>query len=136
MSSKTIILSAAALLLTCAAAAMTPSWIRHNSISPDGSTIAFSYKGDIWTVPASGGEATQITSNQAYDSEPLWTRDGQSIIFTSRREGSKDIFLTSRSGGIPRRLTTLPGNETPLAVLEDGGILFSWYNGAVESESY
>lgn len=136
MSSKTIILSAAALLLTCAAAAMTPSWIRHNSISPDGSTIAFSYKGDIWTVPASGGEATQITSNQAYDSEPLWTRDGQSIIFTSRREGSKDIFLTSKSGGIPRRLTTLPGNETPLAVLEDGGILFSWYNGAVESESY
>lgn len=136
MSSKTILLSAAALLVTCAAAAMTPSWIRHNSISPDGKTLAFSYKGDIWTVPSTGGEATQITSNQAYDSEPLWTRDSQNIIFTSRREGSKDIYLTSISGGVPKRLTALPGNETPLAVLEDGSILFSWYNGSVESESY
>lgn len=136
MSSKTILLSAAALLVTCAAAAMTPSWIRHNSISPDGKTLAFSYKGDIWTVPSTGGEATQITSNQAYDSEPLWTRDSQNIIFTSQREGSKDIYLTSISGGVPKRLTALPGNETPLAVLEDGSILFSWYNGSVESESY
>ena len=136
MSSKTILLSAAALLVTCAAAAMTPSWIRHNSISPDGKTLAFSYKGDIWTVPSTGGEATQITSNQAYDSEPLWTRDSQNIIFTSRREGSKDIYLTSISGGVPKRLTALPGNETPLAVLEDGSILFSWYNGSVESENY
>ena len=136
MSSKTILLSAAALLVTCAAAAMTPSWIRHNSISPDGKTLAFSYKGDIWTVPSTGGEATQITSNQAYDSEPLWTRDSQNIIFTSHREGSKDIYLTSIAGGVPKRLTALPGNETPLAVLEDGSILFSWYNGSVESESY
>ena len=136
MSSKTILLSAAALLVTCAAAAMTPSWIRHNSISPDGKTLAFSYKGDIWTVPSTGGEATQITSNQAYDSEPLWTRDSQNIIFTSHREGSKDIYLTSISGGVPKRLTALPGNETPLAVLEDGSILFSWYNGSVESENY
>lgn len=136
MSSKTILLSAAALLVTCAAAAMTPSWIRHNCISPDGKTLAFSYKGDIWTVPSTGGEATQITSNQAYDSEPLWTRDSQNIIFTSRREGSKDIYLTSISGGVPKRLTALPGNETPLAVLEDGSILFSWDNGSVESESY
>ncbi len=136
MSSKTILLSAAALLVTCAAAATTPSWIRHNSISPDGKTLAFSYKGDIWTVPSTGGEATQITSNQAYDSEPLWTRDSQNIIFTSHREGSKDIYLTSISGGVPKRLTALPGNETPLAVLEDGSILFSWYNGSVESESY
>ena len=136
MSSKTILLSAAALLVTCAAAAMTPSWIRHNSISPDGKTLAFSYKGDIWTVPSTGGEATQITSNQAYDSEPLWTRNSQNIIFTSHREGSKDIYLTSIAGGVPKRLTALPGNETPLAVLEDGSILFSWYNGSVESESY
>ena len=136
MSSKTILLSAAALLVTCAAAATTPSWIRHNSISPDGKTLAFSYKGDIWTVPSTGGEATQITSNQAYDSEPLWTRDSQNIIFTSHREGSKDIYLTSISGGVPKRLTALPGNETPLAVLEDGSILFSWYNGSVESETY
>ena len=44
----------------------TPSWIRRNAISPDGQTLAFSYKGDIWTVPVTGGEARQLTSNKAY----------------------------------------------------------------------
>lgn len=126
----------AALALTLSATAQTPSWIRRNSISPDGSTIAFSYKGDIYTVPASGGQARQLTSNQAFDSNPIWTRDGKNIVFISYRESGKDIYITPENGGVPRRITNLPGNETPLAVLPDGSILFSWYNGSIESESY
>lgn len=136
MSIKSVIAGAAILVATCAAARQNPSWIRKNSISPDGKTIAFSYKGDIWTVPSDGGVAVQLTSNAAYDSEPLWTSDGRSIVFTSYREGSKDIYITSAEGGVPRRLTSLPGNETPLAVLPDGKILFTWYNQDVMSPDY
>lgn len=136
MHSRTILVSAAALALTLSATAQTPSWVRRNSISPDGSTIAFSYKGDIYTVPSSGGQARQLTSNQAFDSNPIWTSDGKNIVFISYRESGKDIYITSENGGVPRRITNLPGNETPLAVLPDGSILFSWYNGSVESESY
>ena len=136
MHSRTILVSAAALALTLSATAQTPSWVRRNSISPDGSTIAFSYKGDIYTVPSSGGQARQLTSNQAFDSNPIWTRDGKNIVFISYRESGKDIYITSENGGVPARITNLPGNETPLAVLPDGSILFSWYNGSVESESY
>ena len=102
----------------------TPMWIRRNSISPDGSRIAFSYKGDIFTVPAEGGEATQITSNNAYDSNPMWTADSQNIVFVSNREGSKDIYLTSVKGGVPKRITDYPGNEELLSVLPDGRIIF------------
>ena len=43
----------------------TPQWVRKNSISPDGSKIAFSYKGDIFVVPVTGGRALQITTNTA-----------------------------------------------------------------------
>ena len=43
----------------------TPGWLRKNSISPDGSRIAFSYKGDIFVVPVSGGRALQLTTNAA-----------------------------------------------------------------------
>lgn len=103
----------------------TPRWVRKNSISPDGTKIAFSYKGDIFVVPISGGRALQITTNSAYDSEPKWTADSKNIIFTSYREKSKDVYMTSCNGGTPKRLTFFPGNETLQAVLPDGKILFS-----------
>lgn len=69
--------------------------------------------------------ARQLTTNSAYDTDPLWTADGKSLVFASYREGSEDIFITSAQGGTPLRVTGLPGNESPKAVLEDGRILFS-----------
>ena len=102
-----------------------PLWLRSSSISPDGEKIAFSYQGDIFVVSSKGGQAVQLTSNSAYDSEPLWSADGKRIVFSSYRELSKDIFVTSVNGGEPRRLTSYSGSETPLAVLQDGTVLFS-----------
>ena len=107
------------------AAEDSPLWLRKNSISPDGKQIAFCYGGDIFTVPAEGGQARQITSNAAYDSDPLWTPDGRYIVFSSYRDNTKDIFMTSAEGGKPVKITCYPGNETPLAVLPDGRIVFS-----------
>ena len=107
------------------AAADTPLWIRKNSISPDGSKIAFCYKGDIYVVGSEGGKAVQITSNPAYDTDPIWTPDGGSIVFRSHREDDGDIFITSAGGGTPERVTDYPGNEIPMAVLGDGRIVFS-----------
>ena len=133
---KFLLPAVAALLVSVALSAETPSWIRKNAISPDGKTLAFSYKGDIYTVPVTGGEARQLTSNPAYDSDPVWTRDSRQIVFTSTREDSKDLYLTSVEGGVPRRLTTLPGNETPLAVTPDGKVWFSWYDSTVSSDSF
>lgn len=124
---KTTILAAAAAFFAAVSvsAQETPLWLRKNAISPDGKTIAFTYKGDIYTVPTAGGLAKQITSNPAYDTDPLWTPDGKSIVFSSEREGSRDIFITSRDGGTPKRITNYPGKETPKAVLADGSIIFT-----------
>ena len=108
-----------------AVAQESPRWVRKNAISPDGSRIAFSYKGDLYVVNAQGGRALQITSNAAYDSDPVWTPDGASLYFSSWREGSKDIFLVSAEGGTPKRITNYPGAETPKAVLPDGRIAFT-----------
>ena len=121
---KTLIL--AALTLSLSVAAQTnPLWMRHTSISPDGQTIAFSYKGDVFTVPASGGQARQLTSNAAYDSYPIWSPDGKKIAFASSREGSLDIFVMNKFGGEPKRLTTRSTNETPIAWRDNEHILFS-----------
>ena len=127
----------AAFSLTALASAQeNPTWIRKNAISPDGSTIAFSYKGDIYTVPVRGGQAHQVTTNAAYESEPVWTHDGKHILFSSYREDTKDIYMTTPEGGTPKQLTSFPGNETPLTVLPDGKVLFTAYNQNLMSEGF
>ena len=122
---KRILITLAALITVAGATAQeVPQWVRRNAISPDAKTIAFSYKGDIYTVPSEGGLALQITSNKAYETDPIWTPDGSRIVFSSWREGSKDIFITGKQGGTPTRLTTMPGSETPLAVSPDGYVYY------------
>ena len=121
---KTLILAALTLSLSVAAQS-NPLWMRHTSISPDGQTIAFSYKGDVFTIPTSGGQARQLTSNAAYDSYPIWSPDGSKIAFASSREGSLDIYVMSKFGGEPKRLTTRSTNETPIAWRDNEHILFS-----------
>ncbi|WP_040560263.1 S41 family peptidase [Hoylesella oralis] len=101
-----------------------PLWMRYSSISPDGTTIAFSYKGDIFTIPVQGGNARQLTSNAAYESYPIWSPDGERIAFVSTREGSYDIYVMSKDGGEPKRLTTDSGNEIPMTWRDNEHILF------------
>ena len=122
---KKRIISVAALALSLNVyAANDAAWMRYCSISPDGAQIAFTYQGDIYTVPTSGGRAIQLTTNSAHDTRPIWSPDGQQIAFASDRLGSMDIYVVNKDGGAPTRLTTHSGNETPLAFKDNGHILF------------
>lgn len=117
-----------AMALCCAlgaSAADNPLWLRNSAISPDGKTIAFTYKGDIYTVPVTGGRATQLTTDPAYDTKPLWSPDGKSIAFNSTRRESKDIYVMPATGGTPRRITTHSGNEDLRAWLGNDTLVFS-----------
>lgn len=121
---KRILLAIIAPLAAVSTMAQTdPLWMRFPAISPDGKTVAYSYKGDIWTVPANGGQARQITTNPAYDAYPVWSPDSKQIAFASSREGSMDIYVVGRDGGSPRRLTTDSGDEYPMAWRNDSTIL-------------
>lgn len=107
-----------------ASAANAPLWLRNTAISPDGQKIAFTYKGNIFTVPTKGGDASQLTTGRNYNSTPIWSPDGKSLAFTSDREGSTDIFIIDANGGTPRRLTTNSGNESPLGFLDNNTIIY------------
>ena len=102
-----------------------PLWLRYSSISPDGSQIAFSYKGDIYKVSVSGGKAIQLTTHSAYDTRPVWSPNGSQIAFASDREGSLDVFIISSEGGAPKRLTTHSAAEYPIAFRDNGTVLFA-----------
>lgn len=106
--------------------AATPLWMRDVRISPDGTEIVFCYKGDIYKVPAKGGTATQLTTQDSYESTPLWSPDGKQIAFASDRYGNFDVFVMPASGGNAQRLTTNSAGELPSAFTPDGKyILFS-----------
>jgi len=103
-----------------------PLWLRYPAISPDGKTILFSYKGDIYKVPATGGTAVPLTISDSYEYSAVWTNDGKSVAFASDRYGNFDIFVMPVSGGEARRLTYHSGNEKPSSFTNnDSAIIFS-----------
>ncbi len=102
-----------------------PGWMRYPAISPDGQTIAFTYRGDLYRVSRTGGQATQLTQHAAQDMMPVWSPDGQQLAFASDRHGNFDVYLMSATGGAARRLTVHSAAEYPYSFTPDGGtVLF------------
>ena len=81
------------------------------SISSDGAEIAFVSGGDIWTVPARGGDAHLLVSHPATESRPLYSPDGKYLAFTSNRTGNGDVYLLTFATGEMNRLTFDDSNE-------------------------
>lgn len=107
------------------AAAQMPAPAAHNpAFAPDG-RLAVSVDGDLWIV-AKSGEWTRVTSGAAWDREPAWTRDGQSLVFASDRSGNFDLWTVSVAApeAEPVRLTTSPLPESEPTVGRDGTIYF------------
>ena len=111
-------------MLLCAGVAsglaVTPLWMRYAAISPDGREIVFAYKGDLYKVAANGGQAVQLTTQDSYERNPVWSPDGKQIAFASDRKGNFDIYVMPSAGGAPTRLTSNSAAELPWAFSNDG----------------
>lgn len=103
-----------------------PLWMRYPAISPDGNSIVFSYKGDLWKVDAKGGTAIPLTLHEAHDYMPVWSRDGKTIAFASNRYGDFDVFTMPAAGGQPTRLTFYSSDDYPSDFsANDSEVIFS-----------
>ena len=98
---------------------------RFPAISPDGTTLAFSFQGDIWVKGFDDNFPRRITIHEAYESNPIFSPDGKEIAFNSSRNGQSDIFIINVNGGVPRRLTYHSASDLLSDWTEEGKILFS-----------
>ena len=103
-----------------------PLWMRYPAISPDGKTVAFAFRGHLFTVPSAGGTAVPLTTGPAHDFQPVWSPDSRSVAYASDLYGNFDVFVLPAAGGAPVRLTTHSADEVPTAFAPDGkSVLFS-----------
>ena len=106
----------AALVCVCGSLAVaqdrrrTPN-LAEPGMSPDGREIAFASGGDIWTVPAAGGEARLLVAHPATESRPLYSPRGDALAFVSTRTGGGDIYVLRFASGTITRLTFDDGAE-------------------------
>jgi tricorn protease len=104
----------------------SPLWLRYPAISPDGQTLLFEYKGDIWSVPSAGGNATPLTLSESYEFAPVWSHDGKWIAFASDRYGNFDVFVMPSTGGEATRLTYHSTREVPSSfTADDKAVIFN-----------
>ena len=74
-------------------------------VSPDGKEIVFDLLGDIYTMPAAGGEAKALRTGLAMEVQPRYSPDGKSILFTSDAGGGDNIWVMDRDGKNARQVT-------------------------------
>lgn len=89
-------------------------------LSPDGRTAVFAWQGDVWSAPASGGDALRLTSHLADDAQPRISPDGKSVAFVSKRTGTDQVFLAPVQGGTPRQVTFDGNDKTLVGFTADG----------------
>jgi tricorn protease len=77
----------------------------------NGSEIVFTYAGDLYKVPVSGGEAARLTSHVGYEMFPRFSPDGKTIAFTGQYDGNTEVYTIPASGGEPLRLTYTATNR-------------------------
>jgi tricorn protease len=102
-----------------------PVLLRQPAINKDGSLVAFSFQGDIWTVAATGGRATRLTVHEAYEGYPVFSPDGSEIAFSAARYGNYDLFVMPTQGGAAKRLTFHSNDDMISSWTVKDRILFS-----------
>ncbi len=98
----------------------------------DGSQIAFTYAGEIYTVGVEGGVARRLTDGPGYSSFPRYSPDGAQLAFTAQYDGNTEVYAMPAAGGPPKRLTTTAtlGRDDISDRMGPNNLVMTWKNTA------
>lgn len=105
------------------------------AVSPDSRKIALVVRGDLFVMPADGGETRPVTHGPERDRFVSWTPDSRSLVYVTDKTGVAQLWVVGADGsGAPRALTAGPGEKGSPLVSPDGKtvVYFSGY-GSVRS---
>ena len=89
----------------------TPFFTFRPTLTPDGQIIIFSYEGDLWKVPVSGGQAVRLTAMDGEETLPAVSPDGKWLAFSAEQFGNMDVFIMPMEGGEIQQLTYHEAND-------------------------
>src|SRR3982751_5585914 len=104
-------------LLSVAAGGPNPEKIAFARVWPNAGQVG------LFIADADGAAERPLVGLGAIDYDPVWSPDGESIVFTSDREGSADLFRVKPDGTGLERLTTSPAYDDQAAFSPDGAQL-------------
>lgn len=93
------------------------------TLTPDAEFIIFSYQGDLWKVPTTGGDAYRLTAMDGNETNPSVSPDGKWLAFSSNQYGNNDIYIMPLNGG---KITQLTFHESA-----DNVTSWSWDNSKI-----
>lgn len=119
--------------------------IHNHAVSPDGTRVAFYWDrdgaSDLWVMALEGRAAParafsrRLTLNRAHvnwweDEPPVWSPDGQWLVYGAYQDEVSHLFVVSSEGNAPRQLTELHADAAEPALSPDGRhIVFSTQKG-------
>ena len=121
---RLIFITANIFLATVLSFAQNMRFASHPSLSPDGKQIYFSYDGDIYSVPAAGGQATAVITMFGEQDSPLVSPDGKWLAFSSDIQGNTDVYAVPLAGGTAVQLTFHEAPDVPISWSADSKYVY------------
>lgn len=112
------------LAATISASAATITFPSHPALSPDAKTLYFAYEGDIYRVPATGGEAVVVVTVDGNADNPVISPDGRWLAFSADIQGNLDVYAVPVEGGELRQLTYSSASDFPVSWSPDSKSIF------------